>query len=158
MQLLPAALLPPTPILKMRTGVDATIKIKNVVEKMKKTFYRDSQTDLRRTLRRNATLTERMLWHHLRKKQLEGFKFRRQAGIGRYIADFYCPKARLIIELDGNSHTTEEAKRYDVIRDAYIENLGLTVLRFTNNAVLYQLKYVLEQISKHLASKKPSSS
>lgn len=85
----------------------------------------------RQHLRNNATVPERTLWQLLRGKQL-GVKFRRQHGIGHYIVDFYCPERRLVIELDGESHSSDTAQDYDRQRDNYLNSLGLRVIRFTN--------------------------
>ena len=122
---------------------------------MEEIFYPHTHTELRKKLRNNPTLAERILWHSLRNRRLLGFKFRRQAGIGRYIADFYCPKAKLVIEIDGESHLPHEAKVYDSIRTDFINELGLRVLRFSNDEVLYENSNVLKNIVQFL---NPSSS
>jgi very-short-patch-repair endonuclease len=83
-----------------------------------------------RELRRNQTPYERDLWQLLRDRQLEGFKFRRQYPIDPYIADFACPAAKLIIELDGNSH--DERQERDANRDETLKEMGWTTLRFRN--------------------------
>lgn len=87
---------------------------------------------------------EIIMWSHLKNKQLNGLKFRRQYGVGRYIVDFYCPKMRLIIEIDGDSHFTDEAEQYDKQREEYMQSLGLSILRFTNRDVREKLPEVLE--------------
>ncbi len=86
----------------------------------------------------------------LRLKQLQGCKFRRQFGIGFYIADFYCPSAQLVIELDGSSHDSDEAFKNDNERQKDIEALGIKVLRFTDEDVLTNIDGVLEEVLKHL--------
>src|SRR5262245_3529483 len=88
----------------------------------------------RRELRKNSTETEKSLWFELRNKKL-GIKFKRQHSIGGYITDFYCPNYKLIIELDGEIHNSKEAKKYDEIRDNYFKELGIRVLRFSNEEV-----------------------
>nr|WP_258071342.1 endonuclease domain-containing protein [Vibrio jasicida] len=88
---------------------------------------------------------EEVLWHKIRRKQL-GVKFRRQHGIGRYIVDFYCAELSLVIEIDGDSHFSTEGKEKDTKRDAFIEALGIKVLRFTNEEVMKQTESVLERI------------
>ncbi|MEI7512765.1 MAG: endonuclease domain-containing protein [Candidatus Uhrbacteria bacterium] len=118
-------------------------------------FYPHTHTELRRKLRNNATLAERELWKHLQNKRLLEFKFRRQAGIGRYIADFYCPTARLIIEIDGDIHNQPTTKEYDLIRTHFLEDLGLNVIRFTNQEVLSQIDSVLVQILRFLSIRNP---
>ena len=102
-----------------------------------------------RTLRRNATDAEALLWSRLRDRRLAGHKFRRQHPIGPYIADFACPDARLVIELDGGQHSPET----DAARTAYIEAQGYTVLRFWNNEALGNPGGVLETILQWLDAK-----
>src|SRR3989344_548172 len=84
----------------------------------------------RRRLRNKSTKAEVLLWHYLKDKQL-GNKFRRQHSIGNFIVDFYCPKTKLIVEIDGSQH--QENERYDAKRTEYLTNLGYRVLRFWNN-------------------------
>lgn len=88
-----------------------------------------------RKLRRDMTDAERKLWSLLRNNRL-GAKFRRQVPYGRYILDFYCVKAHLVIELDGSQHYTPVGRRRDAKRDAYLRNDGLAVLRFSNYEVI----------------------
>lgn len=95
------------------------------------------------------TPQEIILWSRLRREQL-GCKFRRQHAIGNYIVDFYCPKKKLIIELDGWQHKREKDTRYDAKRTEYLNNLGLTVLRFFNNEVNTNLEGVVLKIEEHL--------
>lgn len=83
----------------------------------------------RKDLRKNATDVEVELWKKLKSSQL-GYKFRRQASIGPYVVDFYCPKKRLVIELDGSQHNDPETKKYDQYRNEYLESLDIVVLRF----------------------------
>lgn len=97
----------------------------------------------RRELRRRSTRAERMLWAHLRNSRFFGFKFRRQHGIGPYIVDFFCHELRLVIEIDGDSHFTEEAQEYDRHRQCWLETLNLRIVRFTNDDVLENLDEVL---------------
>ena len=109
-------------------------------------FNRQPDREKRRQLRRNMPEAEIILWSHLQRKTLGGYKFRRQYGIGRYVADFYCPKLRLVIEIDGDSHFTDQAEEYDRQREAYIQSLGLKVVRFTNLEVRNNLNEVLQSI------------
>ena len=92
---------------------------------------------------------EQYLWQRLRNKQL-GVKFRRQQGIGRYIVDFYCPECALVIEVDGDSHYQEDAPEYDAIRDKFMAELQLSVLRFSNTDVMSNVDGVLEVIREHV--------
>jgi very-short-patch-repair endonuclease len=100
---------------------------------------------LARQMRTAQTPAEEMLWQHIRRKQIGGFRFRRQHPIDRFIVDFYCPEARLIIEVDGAIHDYTQAE--DAIRQEFLESLGLRVVRFTNGEVFQQLNGVLEAIS-----------
>ena len=101
----------------------------------------------RKELRNNLTPAEAFLWSHLKRKQLEGEKFRRQHGIGPFIVDFYCALEQLIIELDGQVHMNELAQQYDEMRTKYLENQGLRVIRFENKMVFDLLPSVLKDIS-----------
>ncbi len=86
----------------------------------------------KRQLRANLTESERRLWSKLRSKQFCSLKFRRQHGIGPYILDFYCPEKNLAIEIDGDTHGEVKAKIYDEQRDKYLQELNVTVVRYTN--------------------------
>jgi very-short-patch-repair endonuclease len=94
---------------------------------------RGELTDRARELRLNKTRAEALLWHALRNRKLGGWRWKRQVPRGPYIVDFLCPEARLVIELDGGLHL--EQVDYDARRTAYLESLGLRVLRFWNIAV-----------------------
>jgi very-short-patch-repair endonuclease len=104
-------------------------------------------------LRRNMTDAERLLWRHLRGRRFAGWKFRRQHEIGRYIVDFVCPSAGLVVELDGGQHA-EQTER-DAYRTRQLEALGYRVLRFCNNDVLKNGEGVLAVIVEALASVPP---
>ena len=108
-----------------------------------------------RELRKRSTDAELLLWESLRKRRLFGFKFRRQHQIGKYIADFYCHEAKLVIECDGGIHARVEAWNHDQNRDAYMSSLGLRVLRFTNDEVLKEITRVLAVIETYLREAKP---
>jgi len=97
--------------------------------------YNGNLKQYSRQLRRNMTDTERHIWAKLRMKQLNGYQFHRQKPIGDYIVDFYCPRAKLVIEVDGSYHLVGETIEYDGIRDEYMSSLGLRVLRLTNTDV-----------------------
>jgi very-short-patch-repair endonuclease len=113
---------------------------------MGQVFYRSTSREYRRTLRHEATSPERMLWAKLRREQLQGIRFRRQAGVGNYIVDFYAPFHKLVIEVDGDSHFEEDAIIYDQKRTLFLESLGLSVIRFTNREVVDAMDAVLETI------------
>ncbi len=101
-------------------------------------------------LRENMTDAEKRLWWKIRMKQVKGLFFYRQKPIGDYIVDFYCPKAKLAIEIDGSHHLVGETIEYDRIRDDYLRSLGLRVLRFNNTEVLKNIKGVLEKIEEEI--------
>ena len=108
-----------------------------------------SLKEIRQNLRNNCTEHEAFLWEYLRKSKL-GKKFRRQHSIGNYIVDFYCAENKLIIELDGSHHFTEEGKISDRERDENLKSLGFTVLRFTNSKVEKETQEVLNKIKSYL--------
>ena len=103
-----------------------------------------------RALRRNTTESEKLLWEKIRGNQLSGFRFKRQHPIGYYIVDFYCHKARLVIELDGEYHNQADQMIYDILRTEELMDFGLTVLRFSNEEVKNRIENVLRSISDHL--------
>lgn len=100
----------------------------------------------RRELRNNQTAAEKILWKYVSKNKIEGLRFLRQYSIGPYILDFYCPKIRLGIELDGSSHVGKENKLYDMDRNKYLESLDIGVIRFWNNDILKNTKNVLSEL------------
>ena|SRR4030067_765153 len=101
-------------------------------------------------LRRNMTDAERLLWSKLRGKQLKGLQIYRQRIISNYIVDFYCPKAHVVIEVDGGQHYTYEGKKEDKIRDDYLRQQGFKVLRFSDKEIFGNLKGVVERIFENL--------
>jgi very-short-patch-repair endonuclease len=111
-------------------------------------------TDAARELRRRATEAEKKLWFHLRQRQIEGVKFRRQQPIGEFIVDFASFEKRLIIELDGGQHKVQ--KDEDRIRDRFLQQEGFKVLRFWNTEVFENLEGVLEAIRERLLSPSPN--
>ncbi len=99
-------------------------------------------------LRENMTDTERLLWSRLRRKQILGVQFYRQKPIGNYIVDFYAPKMKLVVEVDGAQHLEEKHLEEDKRRDAYLTGQGLCVLRFNNLQIFQELDSVMEVIYK----------
>ena len=92
------------------------------------------------------TDAERLLWSKLRRKQLNNFQFYRQRVIGDYIVDFYCPRSKLIIEVDGGQHYQDEGGKRDKVRDNYMKKLGMKMLRVSDREVLKNLNGVVEWI------------
>jgi very-short-patch-repair endonuclease len=99
-----------------------------------------------KSLRRTMTRAEVLLWRYLKAHHVDGLGFRRQVPMRVYVADFACHSARLIIELDGESHDFESRQRGDAQRDAWFRSQGYTVLRFTNEQVLTNLEGVVAAI------------
>jgi very-short-patch-repair endonuclease len=112
-------------------------------------------TPVAQSLRRNATSAERRLWQGLRRGQLAGFRFRRQVVLGDFIADFACFDARLIIEVDGATHSTGEEIARDANRSAALVAQGFAILRFTNDDVFRNLAGVLETVWARLRELRP---
>jgi very-short-patch-repair endonuclease len=101
-------------------------------------------------LRANTTPHERALWRALKELPVDGTHFRRQAPIGPYVVDFFCPAARLIIELDGGHHNEDETSKRDRERQSWLEHEGYRVVRFWNSDITGNLTAVLERIYEEL--------
>jgi very-short-patch-repair endonuclease len=97
-------------------------------------------------LRANTTPHERALWRALKELPMSGTHFRRQAPIGPYVVDFFCPAARLIIELDGGHHNEDEAAVRDHVRQSWLEHEGYRVIRFWNSDINNNIEAVMERI------------
>ena len=102
--------------------------------------------NIRQRLRNDCSESEHRLWFRLKSRQLNGYKFRRQQGIGPYVVDFYCPTLHLVIEIDGDSHFDEISQIHDQRRDQYLENINIRVLRFTNLEIKENIEGVLQKI------------
>jgi very-short-patch-repair endonuclease len=100
-----------------------------------------------RDLRKNPTNAERLLWSHLRRRQMAGFKFRRQHSVGPYICDFACVEASVVVELDGSQHV--EQSDYDFRRDRFLRSNGFRILRFWNDDVLRSRRLRSKPFLKH---------
>ena len=98
-------------------------------------------------LRKNETKSEKLLWEKLKGNQIKSSKFRRQHPIGLYIADFYCHKLKLIIEVDGEYHLSEEQILKDSERTNSLKESGLEVIRFTNEEIVKNIESVLSKLS-----------
>jgi very-short-patch-repair endonuclease len=103
---------------------------------------------LARELRSRATKEENKLWYDFLSKY--PVRFLRQRTIGRYIADFYCPSRKLVIEVDGKQHEQEDAIEYDSIRTEFMGAMGISVVRFTNEDINARFKFVRDTIEKHV--------
>jgi len=103
-------------------------------------------------LRKNLTKSEKLLWEKLSKNQFHGFKFRRQHPIHIFIADFYCHKLKLIIEIDGEYHENEKQKLLDEQRTELLEKQGLKIIRFTNEEIASNIEEVIKKLESYLPS------
>jgi len=101
---------------------------------------------LAKELRKEETEAEKILWEKLNKNQMLGLQFRRQHPINMYIADFYCAKLKLVIEVDGNIHEIPEYQDHDIGRSEILNDFGITVIRFTNEQIINEIDYTMEQI------------
>ncbi len=105
-----------------------------------------SVIDRARRLRANQTDAERLLWGRLRARRLAELKFRRQEPVGPFVTDFCCVERRLIVELDGDQHGHDQARRRDELRTALLEREGFRVIRFWNHEVMQDLDSICETI------------
>lgn len=104
----------------------------------------------RQELRRNQTVAEKCLWDQLRNKRLKGIKFNRQYSIGANILDFYSPKLRLVIELDGGQHAEQISREYDHARTEYLKAHGSEEVRFWNHEIMHNIEGVPQKITEKI--------
>ncbi len=107
-----------------------------------KIYYNPKLKPLARKLRNNSTLSEILLWNEIKDRKMLGYRFLRQKPIGEFIVDFFCNKLKLVIEVDGESHR-EDNYEADMLRQKWLESLGLTVLRFDDLEVKKDMENVL---------------
>ncbi|MCS5423036.1 MULTISPECIES: endonuclease domain-containing protein [Psychrilyobacter] len=117
---------------------------------MPKIFNKLYNKETRRMLRKHMTQHERLLWERIKNKKILGYRFHRQYGIERYIVDFYCPKLKLIVELDGRQHHMREGVEYDEVRNDFLISLGLTVVRFDNKEIEENIENVIDRIKESI--------
>ena len=110
----------------------------------------------RRELRNNPTPAEAILWKHLQRRQMLGKKFRRQYSIGRYIVDFFCVECDIGVELDGAPHFRELRAEYEAERTAFLQGLGIELIRFENRTVHQNIQAVLETIRQAIQNRTAS--
>jgi len=108
--------------------------------------YAKGHKETARHLRNNMTDAETILWSRIRRKQIFGLQFYRQKPIGRYIVDFFAPKASLVIEVDGSQHKQVKHKKKDELRDSYLSTKGIEVLRLNANEVVREIDSVAQRI------------
>jgi len=123
---------------------------------MTKHFNKTSEKEKRRTLRKDQTFCEKILWRYLRDRQLLGCKFRRQYSIDQFVIDFYSTEIKFAIELDGDVHNNPDQKEYDVKRQEYLETFGITFLRITNDELLGNANLVFAKIEAAIKKLKQS--
>jgi len=111
-----------------------------------KIYNKQEYKELRKELRKNLTPAEIKLWKHLQNSQFEGRKFRRQHSIGNYIADFYCPKEKIVVELIGSIHFNANNEQNDINRENYLKTLGIKILRFENDDIFKKTEIALVNI------------
>ena len=114
----------------------------------KRILYNASLKPKAQELRRKSTQQENRLWYGFLRNH--PYQFRRQKQFDRYIVDFYCSRAKLVIEIDGSQHYTLEGIEHDQSRTSHLNSLGITVIRFTNNDIDHRFRSVCAQINKHL--------
>ena len=115
-----------------------------------KVTYDSKLKEYARHLRNNSTNAEIKLWMQLKGKQMQGYDFHRQKPIGNYIADFFCNKLRLVIEIDGSTHDFDEVQQKDRNKQDFLNKLGITVLRFTNKEVMTSVFQVVQTIEDYI--------
>lgn len=104
-------------------------------------------------LRKNSTSAEDLFWQMARNRKILGLKFRRQHPLNYFIADFYCHEALLVIEIDGGIHDLEEVKQRDIQREKIINELGITVIRCTNDELFTEPDTIVKRIENYLENK-----
>src|SRR5689334_6593847 len=117
----------------------------------------DRQRNRAKQLRQTMTRAETLLWRYLEANRIDGLGFRRQSPIRNYIVDFVCMSAKLIVELDGESHDFADQQKADQKRDAFFVSEGFQVLRFTNEQVMSNLEGVVEAIRQTAAARASGS-
>jgi very-short-patch-repair endonuclease len=119
---------------------------------MKRRFlpYNKNLKQFARELRNNSTLSEVLLWMRIKGKQLRGYQFLRQKPLDRYIADFYCQRLRLVLEVDGYAHYDAEARENDRLRDSILQRYGLSIVRIDDRDVKRDINNVLREIEAYM--------
>lgn len=118
---------------------------------MTKHYNKKSEQEKRRLLRSKMTYCEKIVWLHLRKRQL-GYRFLRQYSVDHFVIDFYCPELKLAVELDGDIHNLLEQREYDRARQKYLEEFGIKFIRITNEEFLGNPNKAFSKIEKKIIS------
>jgi len=111
-----------------------------------KIYYDSRLKQLARNLRNNSTLSEVLFWNEVKGKRINGFQFLRQMPIGNFIIDFYCPKLRLAIEIDGDSHGFDEAIQRDKHKEKYLSKLGIHLIRYDDNELKSNIQGTIDHL------------
>jgi very-short-patch-repair endonuclease len=122
-----------------------------------KIHYKKHLKVFAKELRNNSTKSEIKLWKYLKGKQMMGYDFHRQRSIDEYIADFFCHNLKLVIELDGFTHRFEEVTQRDVKKENKLSEFGITVLRFSDDQVIYDIYNVLKVIENYIIGLKETN-
>jgi very-short-patch-repair endonuclease len=120
---------------------------------MTKHYNKISEKGKRRTLRKEMTYCEKIMWIHLRRKQL-GVRFLRQYSVDQFIIDFYSPEIKFAVELDGNIHNDPDQKEYNIKRQEYLENFGIIFLRITNDELMGNANMAFDKIKEVIKNRK----
>jgi very-short-patch-repair endonuclease len=123
---------------------------KNIIEKTMFFGAKPKIFEKAKLLRENMTETEQLLWERLSKKKIKGYRFKAQHPISKFIVDFYCHKAKLVIEIDGSIHNEEDLKERDEGRAVELEEFGLKVIRFKNEEIIINIEHFISKIKDHL--------
>lgn len=115
-------------------------------EGIMKIYYNPKLKQLARNLRNNSTLSEVLFWNEVKGKQILGYQFLRQKPIGEFIVDFYCPKLKLAIEIDGESHGYAEAIQQDEKKDKYLSEISIYLIRYDDGDIKSDISAVLNHL------------
>lgn len=124
---------------------------------MTKHYNKKEMQQRRRQLRRNMTYCEKIVWIYLRKRQMKE-RFLRQYSVDNYVIDFYCPKLKLAVEIDGDVHKEKIQKEYDLERQSYLESFGITFVRIENEELLGNPNMAFEKIEREIKRTPPKPS
>ena len=111
-----------------------------------KIYYNPKLKQLARNLRNNSTLSEVLFWNEVKGKQILGYQFLRQKPIGNFIVDFYCPKLKLVIEIDGDSHGYKKAIQQDEMKEKNLSKIGLELIRYDDHDVKTSIGTILDHL------------
>jgi very-short-patch-repair endonuclease len=117
---------------------------------MTKHYNKSLEKEKRRSLRREETYCEKLIWRYLRKRQMLGYKFKRQFSVDHFVIDFYCSELKLALEVDGDVHNQPKQKEYDSTRQQYLEQFGITFIRIYNEELLSNPNKAFDKIEREI--------